>query len=88
MNTYIITYDLMAPGKDYNNLYTAIKSCGAWAKVVYSTWAIKTDLSAVQVRDYLIQHMDANDRLFVIKSGREAAWRGTICNGEWLQNNL
>ena len=88
MNTYLISYDLKQPGRNYQGLYDAIKSYGTWGKINNSTWIIKTYNSAVQIRDYLLQHIDYNDSIFVIKTERESAWRNVRANNEWLKNNL
>jgi hypothetical protein len=88
MSCYIITYDLMRPGKDYSSLIQAIKSYGTWGKITESCWAIVSTSSASAIRDFLSQHIDINDRLFVIKSGGEAAWRNAIASTDWLKRNL
>ena len=87
MACYIISYDLKKE-RDYQSLYDGIKSYGTWARITESTWAIVTDESAVQVRDRLLSLVDSDDRLFVVKSGTEAAWRNVICKSEWLKRNL
>ncbi|EHP6399727.1 hypothetical protein [Klebsiella quasipneumoniae] len=89
MAAYIISYDLVKAGsKDYSNLYNAIKSLGKWAKVVESTWVVVSELSSVEIRDSLSLHMDAADRIIVVKSGNVGAWKNVICSNEWLKTNL
>jgi hypothetical protein len=88
MKCYIITYDLRMPGRNYQSLYDAIKAFGTWGKITESTWAVISSLSALQVWEYLSKHIDSNDRLFVIKSGRDAAWRNAIADSEWLKKHL
>jgi hypothetical protein len=88
MACYIISYDLRKPGRNYDSLYAAIKSYGTWAHINESVWAVVTAEKAVQVRDKLLTHIDTNDRLFVIKSGTEAAWRNPICKNQWLKDHL
>lgn len=88
MTCYIVSYDLVQPGRNYDPLYEAIKSYSRWAHVHESVWAVVTNSSAVQIRDHLSRHLDANDRLFVVKSGVEAAWRGVLCSNNWLKENL
>jgi CRISPR/Cas system-associated endoribonuclease Cas2 len=88
MACYIVSYDLRQPGQNYDALYDALRTYTKWARVNESVWAIVTTVSATQIRDHLARYVDANDRLFVIKSGVEAAWRNSICKGEWLQENL
>ena len=87
MPAYIISYDLRQQ-RDYDSLYEAIKSYGTWAHIAESTWAVVTSSSAVAVRDHLSKHVDADDRIFVVKSGVEAAWRNVICRNEWLKEHL
>ena len=87
MNCYIINYDLNK-SKDYESLFEAIKSYGTWAKILKSCWAIVTTKSAEQVRDHLLAVMDSDDGIFVVKSGKEAAWKNVECSGDWLKKNL
>lgn len=88
MTCYIITYDLRQPGRDYSPLYAKIKSYNGWAKVTESTWAVVTDESAASIRDALLSIADSNDRIFVVKSGVEAAWVNSMCKNEWLKKHL
>lgn len=88
MTCYVISYDLRKSNSDYLKLYEAIKSYGTWAHINESVWAVVTTQTAVQVRDNLIQYVDSEDRIFVIKSGVEAAWRNAICKNEWLKEHL
>jgi hypothetical protein len=87
MACYIISYDLVK-ARDYEALYKAIKDYGTWAHVHDSVWAVVTTSTAVEIRDYLQRYVDSDDRIFVIKSGSEAAWRGVLCKNEWLKDNL
>lgn len=87
MSCYIISYDLRNK-RDYESLYEAIKSYGTWAHVTESTWAVVTSQKAKEVRDFLSESLDDDDRIFVVKSGVEAAWRHVICRDEWLKENL
>jgi len=87
MACYLVSYDLVGR-RDYERLYGAIKAHGTWAHIHESLWAVVTNGTAAQVRDNLLQYIDADDRLFVIRSGSEAAWRGTICKSEWLKEYL
>ncbi len=89
MSCYIISYDLRKRNQsDYQSLYKAIKAYGTWARITDSTWAIVTDESAVEIRDYLLKNIDEDDRLFVVKSGVEAAWQEVRCRNEWLRKQL
>lgn len=87
MACYIISYDLRN-NRDYRSLSEAIKTYSKWARITESTWAVVTVKSAVEIRNHLSSVMDNDDRLFVIKSGVEAAWLNSLCGNEWLKENL
>ena len=88
MASKVITYDLCSPGRNYDDLYKAIKSYGTWAHITESTWFVKTDDSCAQIRDNLLSHIDSNDRLFVGELTGTAAWHNVICKNEFLKENL
>ena len=85
---YIIMYDLRAPGRNYEQLYQAIKSYGTWGKLTESSWAIVSDQTAENIRNFLLNFIDNNDRIMVIRSGQSAAWRNIKANNDWLKKNL
>lgn len=84
----LITYDLRKVGQNYDGLIQKIKSFITVAKLCESAWIVKTALSSVQVRDALKPQIDSNDRLFVASLTGEAAWFNTICDSNWLTENL
>lgn len=88
MNSYIVSYDLMAPHKDYSSLISAIKSYGTYAKVLESCWIITSNDSSHTIRTFLTTYMDSNDKIFVAKLTGEASWKNVICTNDWLKNNL
>ena len=88
MNSYIISYDLMAPNKDYSSLISAIKSYGTYAKVLESCWIIKSNDTSSTIRVYLSSYMDSNDRIFIAKLAGEASWQNVLCTNDWLKGNL
>ncbi len=89
MTTYLITYDLNRPGQNYNELFEAIKAVGTWWHCLDSTWIVKSNLTAVQVRDSLSPKIDNNDSLLVVALSGAGAWTGFSdeCS-TWLKNNL
>jgi hypothetical protein len=89
MQAYIVTYDLAnASTIDYEALFAAIKEYGVWARVTESTWIVATDKTAKEIRDYLEAFLTPGSRLFVVKSGKEAAWRDVRCKNDWLKKWL
>ena len=86
---YIVSYDLRPPTQRYNSLEECIKSCSKWAYVCESTYLIKTEETAAQVRDALGVYIDGNDKLFVGTISAPAAWKGLPQEvSEWIKNNL
>lgn len=90
MTCYIIAFELSPINRDkkLENLSASIKTFRGWARITYSTWAVTTDEKAKYIREKLAPHITESDRLFVIKSGVEAAWKNTRCKNEWLKKNL
>ena len=88
MTSKIITYDLCKQGRNYDELYAAIKECNGWARVAESVWFVKTNMSCKELRDKLLSKIDYNDRIFVAELTGVAAWHNTICDGNFLVNNL
>jgi hypothetical protein len=84
---YLISYDMAEDG-DYEALFDAIREYRSWAHITESLWAVVTEQSAVEIRDALGLYLPEGSRLFVVKSGVEAAWRRVICKTEWLKKNL
>ena len=89
-NTYIVTFEIAS-----QDTITAIRD---YLKTTYSTycpihkycWAIITKHSAVEIRNDLSKLIQPSDRLFVIRSGTEAAWKNSYGedHNKWLKKNL
>ncbi|MBQ3557828.1 MAG: hypothetical protein IJA11_08565 [Oscillospiraceae bacterium] len=73
---YLVSYDLNKPGKNYNDVYEAIKAAsdGTWCKPLESVWIIRSALSVNAVYDLIFPHLDANDRLLVIEVTNNSYW--------------
>lgn len=87
-NSKIITYDLCAPGRNYDNLISKIKDYGICVRICESTWFISTQDSCVDVRNNLQSALDVNDRIFVAELTGTAAWHNVLCDNNYLKNNL
>lgn len=64
---YSITYDLRTPGRNYNQLYEAIKGSPRWWHFLESTWLIITDETAQQVWQRIGSQIDKNDFMLIIE---------------------
>lgn len=85
---YLISYDLSQPGRNYSELYDALRRFPKWARLTESFWAVVSSAQATDIRDYLLRYIDEDDRLIVIQSGRNAAWNNLIASNEWCRINL
>ena len=84
MSAYLVSYDLDKPGQDYTDLIAALRKAGA-VKLLYSQWGLATSSTAVQIRDYLQQFIDANDRLLVVELSGQVAWYNVMIASDAFQ---
>lgn len=84
MEKHLINYDLCNPGRNYDDLISAIKSYRLWAKICESCWAVKTNSTDAQIRDKLKQYIDANDKLFVCAFDDWASYGLPTSVTDWL----
>lgn len=61
---FVVSYDLLSPGQDYESLINAIERLGG-KKILDSQWCLRSSLSAAQIRDHLWNYMEPRDRLLV-----------------------
>ena len=68
MKTFLITYDLSGPGRNYSALIEAIKRIsGTWARPVQSTWIVVGNITPIKIRETLKEYLDGNDKLLVLE---------------------
>ena len=62
---YIISYDLVAPGRNYQTLWDELARMSA-QRVLQSQWAVRrVKTNASGLRDHFKRFIDSNDRLLV-----------------------
>lgn len=88
MAAHMVSYDLIRR-KDYPELFEALQKFDYW-HCLGSTWIIKSDKTAKQLADDLVQHMDADDKLIVATLTGSTAWTKSFSQQcqDWLRNNL
>lgn len=89
MTTYIVTFEVNDDLKK-NQIKEKLKQYSGYCPIHDNCWAVISDQSTVQIRDFLNKDLSVSDRIFVIRSGIEAAWTnpyGTK-NSEWLKERL
>ena len=66
MSLFLVSYDLKAPSRDYESLYTTLKTATSWWHYLESTWILYTSESLSSWNDKLHAVMDDNDNLFIV----------------------
>lgn len=85
----LVTYDLNKPGKDYSELYKAIRAISNdCIHPLESIWILDTSYSAKSASDYLRNHIDSNDNLFVVRLTRDSAGWMAKDAWTWLGNRI
>jgi hypothetical protein len=88
MAIWVISYDLRAPGRNYESLYGALKSV-PFAHALDSFWFIEAEGPATRIANALRAHMDQNDGLAVIEFTPPADWALSAINApsiEWIKS--
>lgn len=66
-----------------------LKQFKAYSPITKNSWAILTDKSASVVRSEIAERTNQGDKVFVIRSGTEAAWiNQTQAVTNWLKKHL
>lgn len=89
MTCFIVAFEV-ADATNMAKLKEKIKAYGTYCPINNNCWAIVANQTAAQVRDNLMMAIPATDKIFVIKSGVEAAWRNVYSqkNTDWLKEKL
>ena len=88
MPCYIVSYELKQPRAAYVGFFREIQSYPANVQILENVWAVVTEGSAADLRDRLWEFVDPDDGIFVLESGREAAWHDVRCENQWLRDHL
>lgn len=88
-SVFCISYELKDKEKDYEGLVTAIKSFGLWWHQTNAVWYIASGKSSEDIRDYLMQFIYREDKLFVIEVQNHWAGVGfTDKEYNWLRDKF
>lgn len=86
MAILLVTYDLKAPGRNYDPVHTYLKKF-TYCKGLESVWLLDTKLTAAQVRDALKPLVDGNDKVFVTKLAANSWASISYGCGGWLNED-
>jgi hypothetical protein len=75
MALYLVSYDLMAPGKDYKDLWAALRAIKA-VRILESEWLTRREgTTPLALANHILQYMDSNDKIFVTEVPNNYAYR-------------
>jgi hypothetical protein len=89
MTCYIVTFQTISEASR-NKVLEVLKRYGFYCPIHNYCWAIKTDKKAKDVVDDIRTVLASNERVFVVRSGTEAAWFNSYGEeySKWLKENL
>ena len=83
----LITYDLKQPGRNYTDLYEAIKSLGDWQHPLESTWFVHVPDNTIldDIVEKLKASADKNDFFFAVEITKR--YQGWLPKSFWTWIN-
>lgn len=89
MTTYIVTFEVIDIFRR-NKVKERLKEFVYYCPIHDNAWAIRTEKKASEVRDFVTTVMTVTDRIFVIRTGTEAAWKNAYGteHSDWLKKYL
>jgi hypothetical protein len=89
MTCYIVTFEVKRE-ETRTKVRGLLKTFSGYCPINRTCWAILADGKASDIRDAITDVLESGDRVFVIRSGTEAAWRNAYGekNNAWLKKNL
>lgn len=90
MPHYLMSYDLRAPGRNYDGLYTVMDKFGA-VRVLESVWVATLSGNAASIRDIIKQVTDPNDGVLVVEITQAADWAlkgATPAGKKWFEQTV
>ena len=90
MNHLLVSYDLIAPGRNYESIRGFLESHVNWAKPVQSLYLVKANKTAESLRNELNAYLDTNDKVIVVDVTKDAAaWKGLSDQiSSWIKANI
>ena len=88
MNTYIVTFEVDDSRREL--LRDRLKKFSSYCPIHGNCWAVLSDKPPAEIRDFLVEALSDEDRIFVIRSGTYSAWRNAYSekHSDWLKEKL
>jgi hypothetical protein len=89
MSAYVVTFEV-SDAVRLASIKEKLKTLGGYCPIHNNALAISTEKTATEIREFVTPILDPKDRIFIIRSGTEAAWRNSYGNehNEWLKKYL
>jgi|Laugresbdmm110sd_1035091.scaffolds.fasta_scaffold92222_2 hypothetical protein len=90
MSCYIVTFQAKEL-ETRQNIRALLKTYQSYCAIHNTCWAVVTDFRAQDIRNQVGKLVQPGDRIFIVRSGIEGAWRnvlGSTPSNEWLRRNL
>jgi hypothetical protein len=87
MKRILISYDLMRPGQNYEELWKYLRGFPKAIRPLYSLWLVRSEKTPKKIRDEIINRglIDKNDKIVVIDTTDVAsAWNPASL--PWIRN--
>jgi len=90
MSSFLITYDLHKPDRDYSPLYQLMAGWGA-IRLTESLWMANLRGPAAVIRDLVVQQVHPRDTVAVVQLQQGTDWATHVAKPAalaWLSNNV
>ncbi len=89
MPCYIVTYEINDPQRKLQ-VVNKLKAYNGQCAIHANAWAVLSPLTSDKIRDEFLPLLQPTDKLFVIRSGTQAAWYNAYSedHSAWLKKNL
>lgn len=87
MTTFMVSYDLKKPGKDYPKLWEELERLKAH-RTLESFWLVSASNTAKEVHDHLKGFVDQNDSMWVLELTKSHHFSNARAGtNDWLKTN-
>jgi len=89
MSCFIVNFEV-AQESTLTSLREKLRAYKIFCPMTATCWAIVSEKKAAEIRDDLAAVLNSGDRIFVIRSGTEGAWKNAYGteNSNWLKKHL
>ncbi|MBI4226852.1 MAG: hypothetical protein HY600_01095 [Candidatus Omnitrophica bacterium] len=87
---YLVSYDLLIPGKDYATLYEGLKSASSWWHYLESLWLVASEEPLETWQTRIRSRIDENDSFLILKLAPGMPRNGWLPPKawEWIREHL